>query len=239
MGFVWSEPMLFGPNSIACRSQWELSPEPSAKHRLVSYNADDCNALEVLTGCLDKLCQAPGITQPLDDAIWVDQLKPPKRFNLINKDGAALPEFKEINRAAYWDYQRQRVYVRSSKTIRKAIEKVGRRKAKYLPAKQPVQHPVPLSCSYCGCADLRRGGTTFVLVHDVRFLHSGVKGYVTRHIWENWYCSQYLRMVPLCNAPRHPVSDVCNISIVLCLEQSWGYSVAGTMTGTAPFFCHT
>src|ERR1017187_1942452 len=122
---------------------------------------------------------APEITQPLDDAIWVDQLKPPKRFNLINKDGAALPEFKEINRAAYWDYQRQRVYVRSSKTIRKAIEKVGRRKAKYLPAKQPVQHPVPLSCSYCGCADLRRGGTTFVLAHDVRFLHSGVKGYVT------------------------------------------------------------
>jgi hypothetical protein len=33
----------------------------------------------------------------------VDEMKPLPPFLLINKDGAALPAFKAINKAAYWD----------------------------------------------------------------------------------------------------------------------------------------
>ena len=35
------------------------------------------------------------------------------------------PEYKFINRCAYFDYQRQRVFVRTSKTIRKSVRKTG------------------------------------------------------------------------------------------------------------------
>ena len=37
------------------------------------------------------------------------------------------PEYEYINRCAYFDYQRQRVFVRTSKTIRRRIRKTGRK----------------------------------------------------------------------------------------------------------------
>jgi predicted RecB family nuclease len=45
LGFVWSHTNLSGPNSIACRLEWELSTESSLKRRLFTYNAEGsvCN----------------------------------------------------------------------------------------------------------------------------------------------------------------------------------------------------
>ena len=197
LGFVWSHTNLSGPNSIACRLKWELSAELSLKRRLFTYNAEDCNGMEILTGFLYKLChgEPSGVSQSAIDAIHVDRMKPLPPFILINKDGAALPEFKAINRAAYWDYQRQRVYVRSSKIIKKACHKTLTRKVKRLPVKQTLAYSAPVSCTYCGGAALLKWGTTDVFVHDIRFTQSGVKGWVTRHICENWYCVKCQRLV--------------------------------------------
>jgi hypothetical protein len=197
LGFVWSHTNLSGPNSIACRLEWELSADSSLKQRLFTYNAEDCNGIEILTGFLCKLCHGGSSvkSQPAIDAINVDQMKPLPPLLLIDKDGAALPEFKAINRAAYWDYQRQRVYVRSSKVIKKACQKTLKRKVKRLPVKHTLEYSAPVSCTYCGGAALWKRGTTDVFVHDIRFMQSGVKGWVTRHICENWYCVKCQRLV--------------------------------------------
>jgi len=197
LGFVWSHTNLSGPNSIACRLEWELSAELSLKRRLFTYNAQDCNGMEILTGFLHRLCQGEpsGASQSAIDVIHVDRMKPLPPFILINKDGAALPEFKAINRAAYWDYQRQRIYVRSSKVIKKACQKTLTRKVKRLPVKQTLGYSAPVSCTYCGSASLFKCGTTDIFVHDIRFTQSGVKGWVTRHICENWYCLKCQRLV--------------------------------------------
>jgi hypothetical protein len=122
-------------------------------------------------------------------------MKPLPPFILINKDGAALPEFKAINRAAYWDYQRQRVYVRSSKIIKKACQKTLKRKVTKLRVKHTLEYSAPVSCSYCGSAAFFKGGITDVCVHDIRFTQNGVKGWVTRHICKNWYCVECQRLI--------------------------------------------
>jgi predicted RecB family nuclease len=48
LGFIWSHADLSGPNSIACRLEWELSADSSLKRRLLTYNAEDCNGIESL-----------------------------------------------------------------------------------------------------------------------------------------------------------------------------------------------
>jgi hypothetical protein len=35
----------------------------------------------------------------------------------FGKFASALPEFEKINAAAYWDYQRTKVFVRTNKTL--------------------------------------------------------------------------------------------------------------------------
>jgi predicted RecB family nuclease len=52
LGFTWSHTNLSGPNSIACRLEWERSADSSLKQHLLTYNAEDCNGIEVLTGFL-------------------------------------------------------------------------------------------------------------------------------------------------------------------------------------------
>ena len=188
--FVWSDPTLFGPNSIMCRADWEQSRQPSEKRRLITYNLEDCTALELLTNTVATLCR-PLCTEPSkaeQEIVYVDQLKPLQRHFFINRGGAALPEFVDINRAAYWDYQRARVYVRSSRAIKKVTKKGIESGEKHLPARHIVRHPDPSFCRYCGSIDLVKKSTTVLLVYDVRFTQSGAKGWVTRHIRDNSYC---------------------------------------------------
>jgi predicted RecB family nuclease len=190
LGLMWADAGLSGPYSIVCRSEWELLADVGRKQRLIAYNADDCKALQILSefACGLRQYDPTGVPQSPDGIVFVDRLKPLPRFNLINKDGAALPEFKEINKAAYWDYQRDRVYVRSSKAIKRASQNALKHRTARLPVKVGIEYPPPSSCPRCGGIDLDLRGKTSLLTHDVRFMRSGVRGFVRRQIWPRYYC---------------------------------------------------
>jgi len=196
-GFIWANAGLSGPYSIVCRSEWELLADAGRKQRLIAYNADDCKALQLLSefACGLRQCDPTGVPQSPDGIVFVDRLKRLPRFNLINKDGAALPEFKEINKAAYWDYQRDRVYVRSSKATKRAAQKALKHRAARLPVKVGIEYPPPRSCPRCGGVDLDLRGKTNLLTHDVSFMRSGVRGFVRRQIWPRYYCAQCQEVV--------------------------------------------
>ena len=197
LGFIWADAGLSGPYSIVCRSEWELLADAARKQRLIAYNADDCKALQVLTefACGLRQCDPTGVPQPLDGIVFVDRLKSLPRFNLISKDGAALPEFTAINNAAYWDYQRERVYVRSSKTIKRASQNALRHRSKRLPVKVGIEYPPLSSCPRCGGVDLDLRGKTNRLTYDVSFMRSGVRGFIRRQIWPRYYCARCQELV--------------------------------------------
>ena len=122
LGFVWPDSALYGPNSIRSRIMWEHSHETAIREALTAYNIADCRALQCLCDHLNVLSQyrSNSPQAAMIDLVNVDEMRPLPPFLLINKDGAALPAFKAINKAAYWDYQRTRVYIRTSKIIKKA-----------------------------------------------------------------------------------------------------------------------
>jgi hypothetical protein len=166
--------------------------DAARRQRLIAYNADDCKALQVLTGfaCGLRQYDPTEVPQSPGSIVFVDRLKPLPRFNLISKDGAALPEFTEINKAAYWDYQRDRVYVRSSKSIKRASQNALKHRATRLPVKVGIEYPPPSFCSRCGEVDLDLRGKTNLLTYDVSFMRSGVRGFVRRQIWPRYYCAR-------------------------------------------------
>jgi predicted RecB family nuclease len=197
LGFIWTDAGLSGPYSIICRSEWELLADAARRQRLIAYNADDCKALQVLTefACGLRQCDPTGVPQSPDGIVFVDRLKPLPRFNLISKDGAALPEFTAINKAAYWDYQRDRVYVRSSKTIKRASKRARRHRGTRLPVKVGIEYPPSSCCPHCGGIDLDLRGRTNLLTYDVSFMRSGVRGFVRRQIWPRYYCARCQELV--------------------------------------------
>jgi predicted RecB family nuclease len=49
LGFSWSDPGASGVRSIVWRHEWEHADAPSIKERLITYNSEDCAALELVS----------------------------------------------------------------------------------------------------------------------------------------------------------------------------------------------
>ena len=49
----------------------------------------------------------------------------PERIFGFKRNTFFFPELDKINSAAYWDYQREKVYVRSNPLLRNALRKAG------------------------------------------------------------------------------------------------------------------
>src|SRR5882762_6227135 len=52
LGFRWSASTATGTGTIVWHQEWESSRAPAAKEAILIYNAEDCQALEVVSNCL-------------------------------------------------------------------------------------------------------------------------------------------------------------------------------------------
>jgi predicted RecB family nuclease len=57
LGFQWSDDAASGLNALTWRAQWESSKNPDLKQKLITYNAEDCEALEKIASVVTQLCQ--------------------------------------------------------------------------------------------------------------------------------------------------------------------------------------
>src|SRR5262249_43030957 len=94
-----------------------------------------------------------GVGDPLVASVEeIDRLGAPKRWGEIE---FVHTDYQYINGCARFDYQRQRVYARTSKLIRKSRRKVGRHRNRKLRASRRVQI-VARKCPSCGGTEIIR-----------------------------------------------------------------------------------
>lgn len=118
--FEWENPAGSGLQSIIWRRQWETSGETTLKQSLFIYNANDCEALEVVANKLLQLQQLSQNPEQPPDIVFTESLKWEHPFG-FKRNKFALTDFDTINKAAYWDYQRERVYVKSHRKVKRAL----------------------------------------------------------------------------------------------------------------------
>jgi len=130
LGFSWTEPEASGLLSIAWRWRWETTRAEEWKEKLLTYNLEDCAALRRVTDLLREV-NARRASTPAGGSIsaggqQVSLMEEIERWDNNRQWGTARfaqPEFEEINSRAYFDYQRERVYVRTSTALRKGTRK--------------------------------------------------------------------------------------------------------------------
>jgi hypothetical protein len=120
----------------------------------------------------------------------------------FGKFDSALPEFAKINKAAYWDYQRSKVYVRTDKTIRRTIRKPQDRSRTAKVEQEVTVEDVPKECPKCHATRLwmyraRRGGSQ--VVYDLKFTRRGIMRWAVRYRYNMYVCSE-------CRAEMTPYS---------------------------------
>ena len=199
LGFRWSDGAASGLTALVWRSQWESSHDPSLKERLLAYNAEDCEAAERVTEALCEVCGPRSSEEAPKLAVDVDSLKReyPQRFGEVE---FALPEFQRINEAAYWDYQRNKVYIRSNQRLKRLTRKTAMERplAKVRVNKViTVEEQRPASCRCCNSTLIYKFGKMNQIVYDLMFSTAGVKRWVTRYSFSRyicWHCKATLQL---------------------------------------------
>jgi len=184
----WSVTDASGPLSIALRSEWECSSPSSIKDKLISYNSDDCTALERLTDALNDLCSQEGAETATKSEMFVraEDLRS-AQSSLWRKIEFAMPEFDLINRASHWNYQRNRIYARTNPRLR---HKPSLGSKKLICIDKSIDLYSPLGCPACGFALLKKRGHRRKLVLDLRFHRRGISRCVTNFRSYNYTCDR-------------------------------------------------
>ncbi len=193
LGCKWSSANASGAQSVIWRMNWQQSGDPVVKQNLIAYNAEDCHALQVLTDIVLRLC-SPATRPKLDNGTRPEAVlaeSPRTRDTLWRRFTTPIKDFEIINKAARWDFQRDKVYIRTDKRLRR-IKGWARRadsRAKRI-NKEVWCTPMSL-CPVCGKRPQRKGSQERV-IYDLRFSQYGVRRWVVKYYFSYYRC-------PRCN----------------------------------------
>jgi predicted RecB family nuclease len=221
LDYEWSEPKASGIQTIIWRRGWEQSGNPYLKEKLIMYNQEDCEALELVVNYLRNLSgpNLPSTDSNINGVVNTDSL--PRIYPFKFRDiEFCVPGLREVNKAAYWNYQRERILLKSSHRLRR-IAKVSKERVQTNPkANKTIHYPRPSSCPFCSHIRVQKYTPKTKTILDIQFSRSGIKRWVTQHRFYRYYC-------PACgskfrNAGRVWSSEKCGpnieaFSIYLCI----------------------
>ena len=193
LGFEWSEPNVSGIQTIMWRENWHTSRESALKQNLITYNSEDCEAIFRVMDCLNNLSKRyseASKTSP-NDFVRADSLPSVSSFR-FRKNQFALPELEEINSAAYWDYQRERLLLKSNHSAKKPAQGAAKKRKIKLRLNKIVLCPPPCQCPICGKTKIYKHQAYTKTILDLQFHKSGIKRWITKYLYGRYRC-------PACN----------------------------------------
>lgn len=225
LGFRWSEPAASGLAALYWRRQWEVSQAPQLKAKLLTYNSEDCAAAQTVADALSALSRS----QSVGDTNFVDatalKREYPRRFGKID---FALPEFQQINDAAQWDYQRERVHLRSSKPLRRRQEALRRKGIGRIDRHVRVEEERPACCIHCGGTEIKRWGWLKRVTHDLKISRIGIRRWVVRHFLPRYVCSQCKATFHKFSLPRRKYGvTICAYAMYQMIEMQLSQRAVG------------
>ena len=193
LGFEWNWPQASGAAAPSLRRAWELGTDDGLKRELIGYNMDDCRAAAKVTDALVRICSSGA---PDLGAVDVSSLE--VRFQrTFGKFDSALPEFAKINNAAYWDYQRSKVYARTDKAVRQSVRKPQRRSKRATVDKEVTAGAVPERCPRCLATRIGPYHSGSQVIDDLRFTRRGIKRWAVRYRYKVYRCRECRAHLPV------------------------------------------
>jgi transposase-like protein len=194
LGFQWSGSPASGLEAIVWRHRWEASKDHAERQALLDYNRQDCDALQIVANRLvDLHCAAPCSDRlPRGEVVRTSDMKRESPYG-FKRNEFVFPALEAINKAAYWDYQRARVYVKSRyKTKCRPARKAKRRIV--LRPNTSIECPRPSKCPACNSKLIyRHGGKRSATLIDLKFMRHGVKRWITQYVIQRYRCRACLR----------------------------------------------
>ncbi len=180
--FNWTDEKASGLQSIIWRYNWELSSTSNLQERLMTYNIEDCKALMKVQEWILSL------SENNDKTVLANSLKQQNIF----KWGVtvfALEHFNEINAKAYFDYQRQHIFLRTERKVYKAFSKTKQTSKQYNRIDKRI-NLLPDKCEKCNNKDIKIIRSSKKLQIDLVFMKSGIKKQVIEYQGGAYFCKK-------------------------------------------------
>ena len=126
LGYNWSSPNSSGIQSIVWRKKWEKNNDVTIKEKLINYNYEDCFALKRVTDFIYEIFDKK-VTEKTNKRTqtiaFVDEIKANDDEKLRFKNlEAVTKDIEVINKCAYFEYQRNKIFFRTNKNIKKIVK---------------------------------------------------------------------------------------------------------------------
>jgi predicted RecB family nuclease len=187
LGFQWSEREPSGMKALLWRYLWEANRAAELRDKNIVYNIEDCHALEIVLNGLFLLNNTAAIAASTQSghAVSIENIKPSeKRFGNFSSQ---IAEFMQINETARWDYQRDRIYVRTSKLLKNRARRNRVRRLMRPNVVKRVPHRDRPICPLCGGEGSPRAYCSRVL-RDLQFGRSCIKRWIVDYRFCNYWC---------------------------------------------------
>ena len=195
--FEWSDKDASGLQSTIWRYNWELSQDEELKEKLINYNIEDCRALKIVKDWVGQLQNENNDKQLTSDLKSENIFK----WGITNY---VLKDFEEINSRAYFDYQREHIYLRTNKRLYRAVKKNENNKRAYNKIDRKVSL-FPEKCPFCKSKNLIKIRTSEKLQIDISFMRYGIKKNATLYFGGPSICGKCKRKVPCTNMKTLPM----------------------------------
>jgi hypothetical protein len=189
LGMTWTGMLTSGIECISARMRWEEAKDPVIKEQIIDYNRQDCLALQRIAAFLSSL-GTPDATASAQVQMASEITSESRgRFGKIE---FAVPEMDFINKCARFDYQRDKVLIRTDAAVRASVRRKQTRTRAILKPNVEVRCDSPTCCPACGATQITsaRNSGFSKLVYDLKFTRSGVKRWVIRYVSQRSRCLQ-------------------------------------------------
>jgi predicted RecB family nuclease len=199
LGYRWSGPLSSGLQTLVWRDRWLTDHDPFLKAALIQYNYEDCSALKGVAEFLEKVGAAsfssssqdrPGLQVASTSSLGTEN----NEWHRYGQTDYVLEEFQTINRLAYFDYQRDRVFAR---TQRNYIRSRGRQKRLSLKPNKIITLRAA-KCPVCHSRNIEAVTQASHEIIDLKFMSAGNKRWITRFASWRYRCDRCgSRFVPI------------------------------------------
>ena len=184
LGYERTHESATGLQTIVWRKSWEANGDPDLKASLVQYNQDDCRTLKHVCEFIRRLtlpdATAPAVHRTLPTVIRTDEMiKERPRWELFRPKEYALEDFKHVSKCAYFDYQREKVFVRTHRQFR-TINKRHRNLKRTNTRPNRVLDIECKRCPRCQKKSIEQIKQMSRLLIDLKFSRTGVKKWITK-----------------------------------------------------------
>lgn len=186
LGFNWSEHNASGIQSIIWRYQWELTNDEEVKRKLITYNLEDCKALfrvkEWIVGIPNRY--------DTDNIVNAESIKIDNIYKW-QKNDFLIKAFEIINRFAYFDYQREKVYIKTYPILKSRYKaSVSRKDAAYskLKPNRSIEIPLPRNCENCNAKKPSKHEKTHKIIIDLYITKTGIRKIITQYKTYRYKC---------------------------------------------------